>query len=139
MSRYFTPLARISSLSALLALLAACGDDKSGTAADRLLVGAQCQTQDDCRLDEQSGDVAKQCLLQFKGGYCAIDGCEGDSECPSGSACVTHSDGNTYCFRLCSNKPDCNRNRDPDNESNCSSNVTFVEHDSGKACVPPSG
>jgi hypothetical protein len=118
----------------------ACGDDdEDGTAADRLLVGAQCETQEECRRDEVEGDVAKQCLTQFKGGYCAIDGCERDLECPTGSACVAHDDGNSYCFRICNDKPECNRNRDADNEANCVSNVEFLERSSGKACVPPSG
>jgi hypothetical protein len=104
-----------------------------------LLVGAQCDVQEDCRKDEREGDVTKQCLLQFKGGYCAIDGCERDLECPGGSACVEHSDGTSYCFRVCNDKTECNRNRAPENESNCSSNVTFLERSGGKACVPPSG
>jgi hypothetical protein len=120
--------------------LSACGDDDdNGTAADALLVGAQCNTEEDCKLDEAAGDPTKQCLQQFKGGYCAIDGCERDSECPNGSACVAHDDGNSYCFRLCANKDECNAHRDVDNEANCSSNITFLERSGGKACVPPSG
>lgn len=119
--------------------IAACGDDDSGTAADALLVGAACMTDEDCERDEEEGAVAKRCLLQFKGGYCGIEGCETNEECPSGSACVAHDDGNTYCFRICANKPECNLHRSPDDESNCSSSVTFTEPTSAKACVPPSG
>ncbi len=123
---------------ALAASLAGCGnDDDDGTEADQRLVGAQCSDDDDCRLDEEEGSVTKRCLLQFKGGYCSILGCETNAECPRGSACVDH-EGNTYCFRDCDNKDECNRWRDEDNESNCSSNVTYLDDDSGKACVPPS-
>jgi hypothetical protein len=135
-------LRQLATLGLSLCVLVACADhdhDHGGTAADALLVGAECEQQADCEQDQQPGDVTKQCLLQFKGGYCAIDGCERDLECPSGSACVAHSDGKTYCFRVCGNKPECNRNRSPDNESNCSSSVNFLERSGGKACVPPSG
>jgi hypothetical protein len=53
-----------------------------------------------------------------------------------------HTDGMNYCFRNCIDKAECNANRDPANEANCSSNVTFVEpakNQGLKACVPPSG
>lgn len=122
-----------------ITMLSGCGDDDEGTAADALLVGAECSDAAECKVDEAEGDVTKQCLLQFKGGYCAIDGCERDLECPPGSACVGHDDGNSYCFRICADKAECNRNRSPENEANCSSNVNFLERTSGKACVPPSG
>ena len=52
---------------------------------------------------------------------------------------IQHDDGMNYCFRTCVDKPDCNENRDAENESNCSSSVTFVDGANGrKACVPPS-
>jgi len=83
-----------------------------------------------------------ECLTQFTGGYCGLEGCEGDADCPEGSACVTHDDGGgdaNYCFRLCQDKSECNRNRDEENEANCSANITFVdEPQDRKACVPPS-
>lgn len=107
----------------------ACADPD--VEADRLGVGAQCLDADDC-LEDQA------CLTQFKGGYCGVQGCEGDVDCPEGSACIAHDDGVNYCFRICNDKSECNVNRDPDVESNCSANVVFVEGD-GKACVPPSG
>jgi hypothetical protein len=66
-------------------------------------------------------------------------GCTHDADCPDKSACIMHTDGINYCFRTCVDKPDCNANRDVDNESNCSSSVTFVDGTMGrKACVPPS-
>jgi hypothetical protein len=115
----------------LLALLAACGDDDPK--ADRLGVGAQCTSTDQC--DEETN---QQCLA-FKGGYCGIQGCTGDADCPEASACIAHTDGMNYCFRTCVEKVDCNANRDADNEANCSSSVTFVDDTMGrKACVPPS-
>jgi len=44
--------------------------------------------------------------------------------------------GTTYCFRTCFDKAECNANRDPENESNCSSNVMFKDPQNGrKACV----
>jgi hypothetical protein len=109
--------------------LAACGDE---TEAQRKGVGAECATDDDC------AETAPTCL-DFKGGYCGVDDCTADADCPAGSACVTHSDGVNYCFLICDSKADCNVNRTVDNEANCASNVTFVETRTDKACVPPSG
>lgn len=117
---------------ALIALLAgaACGGDD----ADSLGVGAQCTANDTCNQE----DGAQTCL-PFKGGYCGLTGCTSDADCPGASACITHDDQVNYCFRVCADKPDCNANRDVDNEANCSSSVNFVEGAMGrKACVPPS-
>lgn len=116
---------------ALALLLCACGNDSE---ADRLGVGAQCESNDEC--DE---DTNQSCLMQFAGGYCGIEGCVNDLDCPEDSACIAHTDGTNYCFRTCVDKPDCNANRDVDNEANCSSSVDFVDGANGrKACVPPS-
>ena len=60
--------------------------------------------------------------------------------CPAGSACVAHDDGKTYCFLICTDKPQCNLFRAVEVEANCSSSVTFIEGKTDvKACVPPSG
>ena len=84
-------------------------------------------------------DIQLQCLTQFTGGYCGLEGCEGDVNCPEGSRCVAHTDANNYCFRVCQDKPECNRNRSVENEANCSANIVFVdEPQDRKACVPPS-
>jgi hypothetical protein len=113
---------------AIALLVAACGND-----ADKLGVGAQCGTDTDCNTD-----LHEKCLA-FKGGYCGLEGCVHDTDCPTDSACIAHTDGHNYCFRICADKPDCNANRDPANESNCSSSVTFVDGaNNRKACVPPS-
>jgi len=122
-------------LPAFLLLAFACGGDDD-TEADRLGVGAQC-VGTDIPCDEETDQV---CLTQFKGGYCGLEGCADDDDCPEASACILHTDSKTYCFRICVDKAECNANRDADNESNCSSNVNFVEGAQGrKACVPPSG
>ena len=118
---------------AVIALIAigfgfACGSD-----ADDLGVGAQCTGDNQC-----DADTMQKCL-NFKGGYCGIMGCMHDVDCPDLSACIAHTDGMNYCFRVCVDKPDCNANRDVENEANCSSSVTFVDGTMGrKACVPPS-
>jgi hypothetical protein len=117
---------KVIALAALI--VGSCGSD--GTEADRKGVGAQCASANQC------GD--NQECLPFRGGYCGLRGCTADAMCPAGSACVQHTDGSNYCFRICVDKVDCNRNRSVDNEANCSSNVTFVEAASTrKACVPP--
>ena len=121
-------------LGSLLGFLS-CGDDDSSEAIRRG-VGSECMTSSDCT---EQGQV---CLAQFKGGYCGIEGCQDDGDCPQGSVCVDYTaiDGNSYCFLVCTDKPQCNQNRSEENEANCSSSVTFVEpHPGLKACVPPSG
>src|SRR5512134_266237 len=122
-----------ASLVVLVAVLcAACG---GGSEADNLGVGAQCESTDQC--DEEIGLL---CLPQFKGGYCGLANCVNDLDCPEDSACIAHEDGVNYCFRICIDKPDCNANRDLENEANCSSSATFTDGTQGrKACVPPSG
>ncbi|MCS6796984.1 MAG: hypothetical protein NZ898_00370 [Myxococcota bacterium] len=114
----------------------ACGGGDDESPADRVGIGAQCMRDDDCMQSDQ------RCLTNFRGGYCGKRDCTADADCPSGSACVRHDDGVQYCFRLCTDKPECNRHRDPENEANCVSSITFVdparEAGSTKACVPPS-
>ncbi|MBA3453399.1 MAG: hypothetical protein H0T42_09940 [Deltaproteobacteria bacterium] len=111
--------------------LAACGGNES----DELGVGAQCTATDEC-----NQDISATCLLQFKGGYCGLTGCLHDTDCPESSACVKHTDNVNYCFRICLDKPECNANRDGENEANCSGSATFVDGTMGrKACLPPSG
>jgi hypothetical protein len=116
-----------------------CGDDDSGfgatlSPAQRTGVGAACQKDADCA----QNPVALECL-DFKGGYCGFRGCTQATDCPPGSACVAHEDGENYCFLVCVEKVDCNPTRPVDIESNCSSNISFVAGDRGKkACVPPS-
>lgn len=118
-------------LALFVLVAAACGD---GSEADRLGIGAQCAANDEC--DTEGG----QSCLSFKGGYCGEANCLHDVDCPEDSACIAHDDGVNYCFRTCVDKVDCNANRDPENEANCSSSVTFVDGTMGrKACVPPSG
>ena len=116
--------------------VAGCGDDGS-TEADRIGVGAQCTASAECESADE--EVELVCLTQFTGGYCGLEGCAGDVDCPEGSGCVTHDDGNNYCFRLCVDKPDCNHNREEANWANCVGSITFVDdRNDRKACEPPS-
>lgn len=125
--------------------VAGCGND-DGTEADRIGVGAECTVNpggdppSTCPVVQKDEmDIQLKCLTQFKGGYCGLEDCMGDADCPDGSACIAHTDGQKYCFRVCQDKPECNRNRSADNESNCSANIDFVdERNERKACVPPS-
>lgn len=121
--------------------LTACGG--GGTEADRLGVAAECAATTDCSEVAIDGETVQlECLPQFKGGYCAIEGCTSATDCPEGSTCVAHEDGRNYCFRICSDKAECNRNRSVDAEANCSSSFDFADpkdDDGSKACIPPSG
>ena len=136
--------ARVSGLFLSLLLvtpLGGCAEEEEPVEADRIGVGAQCLNTDQCEsyADTDGADVPLSCLSQFKGGYCGIIDCINHDDCPEGSGCVRHDDGFRYCFRLCTDKGECNVNRSADNEANCSANVTWVGDDLGKACVPPEG
>ena len=141
MQRYWAGTATLAlGCLAVVNMLAACGDD-DGTAADRVGIAAECTSNDECPEAQRrllDDTVQLTCLPEFKGGYCGTSGCEEDQRCPDGSACVNH-DGASYCFRLCAEKAECNRNRSPENEANCSSNVDFRDvNTNSKVCVPPS-
>lgn len=119
----------LSVFVALSGLIAACSDESE---AVRHGVGAACTSNADCT---ESG----QTCLAFKGGYCGVADCVADTDCPGGSGCVAHTDGNNYCFLICAQKADCNVSRGSDVEANCSSTATWADANNGKACVPPSG
>ena len=127
---------RLIALIVGIGLSAGCGDDDDDDAvseAHQKGVGDACASQSDCIA------TAPECLRQFKGGYCGISDCQRDQDCPLGSACVAHEDGQNYCFLVCRDKPECNYFRPVDAESNCSSNIDFVDGQrASKACVPPS-
>jgi len=128
----------------LLVALGACSDDTEPVVeADQVGVGASCSADAPCpavQNDDDGTTTTLECLEQFKGGYCGLQGCAANADCPAGAACVAMDDGVNYCFRLCADKAECNENRPPEEESNCSSSVTYVEPATdGKACVPPSG
>jgi hypothetical protein len=123
-------LLALAGLSVLL-FTVHCGGEFSE--ADRLGVGAECSTVDDC------SEAADGCLTIFKGGYCGVAGCVTNADCPEGSGCVTHDDDVNYCFLVCDAKAECNTNRASENEANCSGSITWADIDLGKACVPPSG
>ena len=115
----------------VLLALGGCG---GGSEAQRRGVGAECAK------DSDSSEAGQRCLTQFKGGYCGVAPCTADIDCPSGSACVVHSDASNYCFLICTDKPDCNRSRSVVNEANCSSSAVLVEEPKDrKVCSPPSG
>jgi hypothetical protein len=121
-------------LSVMWVLGSGCGDDDDipASEAQRRGVGAACAGDLDC------AEPGQTCLA-FKGGYCGVEDCSSNADCPFGSACVAHDDGTNYCFLICTDKPQCNLGRPLEFEANCSSNVTFVENANGKkACVPPS-
>jgi len=117
-------------LFALLIVVSACGDDQNE--ANRRGIGAACNATAQCSEPGQS------CLTAFKGGYCGLSGCLHDADCPQGSACVTDDNQTNYCFLICADKPDCNVNRSVDNESSCTSSLTFVDGAKNrKVCRPP--
>lgn len=135
----------ILALLTLSLVAAACGKDASGTPADRVGVAAQCTVTADCPVVDFEGDAGSmqlECITSFKGGYCGLANCTTSAECPAGSICVAHDDPvGSFCFRSCADKPECNVNRDPANEANCSSSFTWqvpAEDDGSKACIPSS-
>ena len=124
-------MSRILCAAVVVLLLCSCG---GGSEAIRRGVGAECNASLTC------SEADQVCLTEFKGGYCGRSACLHDADCPQGSACVTDDGQVNYCFLVCLDKPECNGGRDAEEESNCSSNITFVDEqdDNIKACVPPS-
>lgn len=117
------------SVATMILGLAGCGDDDG---AVRRGIGAECTLDTDCQ------EMGQRCLTQFRGGYCGAAMCMHDTDCPSGSACVTEDDGMNYCFLVCADKPECNVNRTLANESNCVSSLPLVDGTMGrKVCRPP--
>jgi hypothetical protein len=122
------PISRI--LWVLFVLAGGCGGGQNE--ANRRGVGAECAVTDDC---SETGQV---CLSAFKGGYCGVSDCAHDADCPAGSACVTDDNQTNYCFLVCVDKTDCNLHRSADNESSCTSSLTFVDGAMNrKVCRPP--
>jgi hypothetical protein len=119
-----------SALGALAAMAMLCWSG-CGDSANEQLIGAECTSSTTCDNEDLT------CLNQFAGGYCGAAGCASNADCPKGSICVTDQ-GTNFCFLVCTDKTDCNKNRTLANESNCSSNITRVEPSETKACVPPS-
>ena len=128
-------LDRLVLLGLFFAIAGGCSDDNSDNMSEAVRhgVGAECAVDNDCLTEGAA------CLAQFKGGYCGLSQCTADDQCPAGSVCVAH-EGTNYCFLTCLEKVDCNVGRSVANESNCVSNITFVNSaNKGKACVPPNG
>jgi hypothetical protein len=114
----------------VVVVLCNCGGGTSE--AIRRGVGAECNASLKC------SEADQVCLPEFKGGYCGKSGCLHDTDCPAGSACVTEDNQMNYCFLICVDKPDCNPHRSADNESNCTSSLSFVDGTGGrKVCRPP--
>jgi hypothetical protein len=113
----------------VVAVVCGCG---GGSEAIRRGVGAECNPDLACT---ESGQT---CLTEFKGGYCGVSACLHDGDCPAGSACVTDDNQTNYCFLICVDKVDCNPRRSAENESSCTSSLTFIDGTMGrKVCRPP--
>ena len=119
-------------IALLLGGAISCGDDNE---ADRMGIAANCTKDADC---QKVGNVQLTCLTMFKGGYCGLQGCVQDGDCPTGAACIAEGGAN-YCFRECLDKPECNLHRTVDAEANCVASVVHVGASTAKVCVPPSG
>ena len=94
-----------------------CGSSGE-TEADRAGVGAECTDSAECESPDE--DIPLECQTRFAGGYCGLEGCEGDADCPDGSACVALQDVSgtaNYCFRTCVDKAECNANRGAEEEA----------------------
>lgn len=135
--------ARLASLLLTSLLAIACGDDEQTVEADRVGIGGTCQTDQHCT--DRVGNAAEgydlRCITSFAGGYCGIDRCGSSDDCPSGSGCARHDDGQAYCFRFCEDDAVCNADRTSEVAATCSSNVGFNGPEEAEtnpsACIPP--
>lgn len=134
---------RILAVLPILALMACNDHHHDETEADRVGVASECVDTLDCPIYVLPDLEPQQmvCLSAFAGGYCGVENCLHNADCPDGSVCVAHTDGVNYCFRACIDKSECNWNRSSENAANCSSSFEWAvpsESDKRKACIPPS-
>jgi hypothetical protein len=92
-------------------------------------LGAACEVDADCGAD-------LTCLLEFGGGYCGVKGCTGNADCPEGSACVTHTNDENYCFATCERDADCTFCRWDGTKPGCTADVDFVDPGDLRVCPP---
>ena len=125
----------------LLGAVAGCGGDDS-TEADRIGVGAECTV--DSSADPPSTcpvvemDIQLDCLTQFKGGYCGLEGCTGDVTARRGRPASPMTTARTTASEFVRTSRIAT-NRSVENESNCVGSITFVDdRNERKACEPPS-
>ena len=121
-------------------VMTACGDNVV-LETDELGIGAKCSTETDCSPRLQAWTSSKGrgqfpvCLLEFEGGYCSASPCDRDADCPDGSACIRRDAHRFHCLRTCFDNADCNANREPENEAECSPNATPAPM-GRKVCLP---
>ena len=68
-------------------------------------LGGPCGSDADC-----SPPSNAECWTDFLGGFCVVPGCQDNSDCPDGSACIEVTGGSgagTYCIVECTNNGDC--------------------------------
>ena len=63
-------------IAIIILIIAACSDDKPNTAVDKIGIGGECVESADCITDTLT------CLVEFKNGYCGLQGCAKNEECP---------------------------------------------------------
>ena len=119
----FKPMGRILCVSAVAVVCLVASGCSDENEANRRGIGSTCDSANTC---SEKGQV---CLTEFAGGYCGVSGCQHDSDCPQGSACVTDDNQVNYCFLTCVDKPDCNLHRSVETESNCTSSATIRNDD----------
>lgn len=140
MSRLVVARFAIPLLAGLLA--SACNADDDRSEAERVGLGGGCQVDANCT--QRAGDAAEgydlTCFVDFDGGLCGIDQCDSGADCPEGSACVLHDNGQNHCFRLCSSDDECNVNRNADVPASCTTNAQFLQNEGvegDSVCIPP--
>ncbi len=73
-------------------------------------VGAACKSDSSC--DDKNAECLTEesvggfLMIEFPEGYCAVQGCEEDDDCPDGSGCF-NAIGLQYCLQTCDSDRDC--------------------------------
>lgn len=98
---------------------AGVANDDGGTAADggdEPGNGGEREVGEKCEQDKQCGDEGATCVaeveifggfgIEFPGGYCSVQECQDDGDCPDGSGCFD-SLGQPICLQLCEGDDEC--------------------------------
>lgn len=92
------------------------GADTSGGQDGQSSVGGACSSADDC-----AGSPAA-CFSAddgFPGGYCVVEGCETNDDCPGDASCWSFQDDTTKCLANCTTRSDCREGYYCDADNTC--------------------
>ena len=111
-----------------------CRSSGGGSDNRKICVPGDCDVGEACSGDADCA-TGLSCATGFQGGYCTVQGCTINTDCPANSVCVAR-DGVNYCMRSCTADNDCGFCRPLGMRLTCTADVTDVMGMTGGACAP---